>query len=159
MKDVIDITENPNIVFGKKKMRMVIQKYQYYKKQIKYFVLKLWDNENKPKPKMINNHKNIDNKMNQQLDFEENGSILSANSLSGEESNNDNGNQSYSQSASDEKSSFLQSENVDDPTISSFQKFIILLIFPFFCLIVIDYVLFFVDVNIIVKNRTIIRVI
>ncbi len=146
MKDVIDITENPNIVFGKKKMRMVIQKYQYYKKQIKYYVLKLWDNENKPKPKMTIVDKNIDNTMAQNFDFEENGSIISANSLNGEEAMNDNGNQSYSQSASDEKSSFLQSENVDDPTISSFQKFIFLLIFPFFCLIIIDYVLFYVDV-------------
>lgn len=146
MKDVIDITENPNIVFGKKKMRMVIQKYQYYKKQIKYFVLKLWDNENKPKPKITIVDKNIDNTMAQNFDFEENGSIISANSLNGEEAMNDNGNQSYSQSASDEKSSFLQSENVDDPTISSFQKFIFLLIFPFFCLIIIDYVLFYVDV-------------
>jgi hypothetical protein len=146
MKDVIDITENPNIVFGKKKMRMVIQKYQYYKKQIKYFVLKLWDNENKPKPKITIVDKNIDNTMAQNFDFEENGSIISANSLNGEEAMNDNGNQSYSQSASDEKSSFLQSENVDDPTISSFQKFIFFLIFPFFCLIIIDYVLFYVDV-------------
>ena len=67
-------------------------------------------------------------------------------------------NQTNSQSASDEKSSFLQSEELDDPTISSFKKLIVVLIIPFSCLIIIDYVLFSIDVNLILNFRINIKI-
>ena len=149
--------------FDKKKMSMIIYKYEYYRKKIQYYLVKIWDRENKPKPeskypkklktKLYLQYEIIKNS----IEIEETGSILSAKST-----NNNNSvekvNQTNSQSASDEKSSFLQSEELDDPTISSFKKLIVVLIIPFSCLIIIDYVLFSIDVNLILNFRINIKI-
>ena len=142
--------------FDKKKMSMIIYKYEYYRKKIQYYLVKIWDRENKPKPesKEIKLQYEI---IKNSIEIEENGSILSAKSTNNNKSV-EKVNQTNSQSASDEKSSFLQSEELDDPTISSFKKLIVVLIIPFSCLIIIDYVLFSIDVNLILNFRINIKI-
>lgn len=130
-------------------MQMTVERKSYYRDQIKFYLIKLWSPISNDKKK--NNESVVENKIIQRnaepvfLD-----DICSVGSVAGSIIPNNqviNDNQNYTKTVNDEKSSFMQSESISDETITSFERIIYFLLIPFFGLVITDYILFSIEVN------------
>lgn len=142
---------NSSINFDeKKKMQMTIEKHEYYRKQVKFYILKVWgqNKDSQLKKSIVKKSENEKKEGANPLEnvvFDDTGSVGSMNSQSvNKEPQNEN--QNYTKSVNDIKSSFMQSESTSDPAITAFERIIYFIIIPFFSLLIIDYVMFIIQV-------------
>ncbi len=153
MKNVLDNAQQETldlITSEHKKMQMTIEKQNFYRKQIKFYMIKIWNPvNNEIQSKNIvdsfENKRKPSEKVNAMV-FDD---ICSVGSVAGVSTPNNqliSDNQNYTKTINDEKSSFMQSETISDSTITTFERIIYFLVIPFFTLVICDYILFYIKV-------------
>lgn len=156
MKNILDNAHQETldlITSERKKMQMTVERQHFYRKQIKFYQIKIWnpinnDINNKNIVDSFENKRKPSEKVNQVV-FDD---ICSVGSVAGSSIPSNqvvSDNQNYTKTISDEKSSFMQSETISDATITAFERIIYFLVIPFFTLVIVDYILFYIKVNII----------
>jgi hypothetical protein len=152
LKNVIDQNDILEALNSeKRKMQMSVEKKLHYRKQIKYYLIKMWSpitNESAQRNSIVpEKKKKGPEQLVPQFMFDDVCSVGSMAAVQNPTSQIINDNQNYTKTVSDEKSSFMQSESISDATITAFERIIYFLVIPFFGLVITDYIMFSIEVE------------